>query len=332
MISRKYFTIFLVCVLATVFSLPFSVSAKEKTYKMRTTTCLSQYGSVGKALKRFCELVEERSDGRIKTTVNYAGELGTQREQVEMVHSGSLEVVTSLASGTARYMPQLDLFEFPYIYKNETHLVRVLNALEDEVSRLLAPWNFIAIGGQNMGFRHMLSKKRPIYEVSDLKGLKMRGPNPVYVGMFEALGASGTTTDWSEIYNALRMGVIDGMEASPDMIYSMKFQEVAKYMSKTYHIAACVYYMIRKDWFESLPEDLQEVVVQSARDAAAYQNELDLKVQNESLQKMIDEGLKVNEVKSIDEFKKTLEKFKTSYVQEKGSGWIDLYNKILSVE
>ena len=74
----------------------------------------------------------------------------------------------------------------------------------------------------------------------------MRGPNPIYVGMFKTLGASATTTDWSEIC-ALQTGVIDGLEASPDMLLSMKFNEQAKYLSKTSHIAACVYYD-SQDW------------------------------------------------------------------------------------
>jgi tripartite ATP-independent transporter DctP family solute receptor len=307
-------------------------SAGGKTYTMRTTTPLAKSGSVGKGLDKLCELVASRSKGRIETTANYAGELGTQREQVEMVHDGSLEVVTTLASGTARYVPQLALFEFPYIYKDEAHLVRVLNALEPEVSALLASSNFVAIGGQNMGFRHMLNKKHPIYTVADLKGLKMRGPNPVYVGMFNALGASGTTTDWSEIYGALQSGVIDGMEASPDMIYSMKFHEVAPYLSKTSHIAACVYYMFRKDWLESLPADLKKIVIDSAREAAAYQNEVDINVQSESLTKMVAQGLKVNEVKDVNEFKEKLVPFKENYIKEKGPAWKDLYDKMTAVK
>jgi C4-dicarboxylate-binding protein DctP len=315
-----------------VFLLSPDAEAQTKTLVMRTTTPLSQYGSVGKGLKQFCDLVAEKSGGRVKTTINYAGELGTQREQVEMVHDGSLEVVTTLASGTARYVPQLGLFEFPYIYKNEAHLVRVLDALEGEVSKLLASNNFIAVGGQNMGFRHMLNKKRPIYRVADLKGLKMRGPNPVYVGMFNALGASGMTTDWSEIYNALQTGVIDGMEASPDMILSMKFHEQAKYLSKTYHIAACVYYMIRKNWYENLPKDLQDIVMKSAKEAAAFQNKLDNEVQDISLKKMVAEGLLVNEVKDIKEFQNVLESFKANYIKEKGPAWKDLYDKIINVK
>jgi len=307
-------------------------SPAEKTWRMRASTPLAAHGTVGKALKRFCELVRERSNGRIKTEDFYTGELGNQRELVEMVHDGSLEVVTSLASGTARYVPQLALFEYPYIYKDEAHLVRVLNALEDDVNALLAEHNFIAVGGQNMGFRHMLNKKRPIRVVADLKGLKMRGPNPIYVGMFRALGANGTTTDWSEIYSALQTGIIDGIEASPDMLLSMKFNEQAKFLSKTFHVAACVYYMIRKDWFESLPEDLRDIVVACAREAAAYQNELDMKVQAQALKTLAAEGVQINEVDDIEEFKQALADFKSSYIAEKGEAWQELYTKITSVE
>ncbi|MCD6392871.1 MAG: TRAP transporter substrate-binding protein [Planctomycetes bacterium] len=330
-------TIASACICATVLLSVFAVSScrkssAEKTWRMRASTPLAAHGTVGRALKMFCDLVQEKSNGRIKTADFYIGELGNQRELVEMAHDGSLEVVTSLASGTARYVPQLALFEYPYIYKNEDHLVRVLDAMEDDVSALLARHNFIAVGGQNMGFRHMLNKKRPITTVADLKGLKMRGPNPIYVGMFKALGANGTTTDWSEIYIALQTGIIDGIEASPDMLLSMKFNEQAKYLSKTSHIAACVYYMIRKDWFESLPQDLQQIVTDCARQAAAYQNALDIEVQSEALKTLAAEGVQINEVNNIDEFKQQLADFKKSYVADKPTAWQQLYDKIIAVE
>lgn len=309
-----------------------SKSPKDKTYRMRASTPLAAHGTVGKAMKKFCELVEQKSNGRIKTQDFYIGELGNQREMVEMAHDGSLEVVTSLASGTARYVPQLALFEYPYIYKDESHLVRVLDAMEQEVSSLLEPHNFIAIGGQNMGFRHMLNKRRPIKTPADLKGLKMRGPNPIYVGMFKALGANGTTTDWSEIYSALQTGIIDGIEASPDMLLSMKFNEQAKYLSKTSHIAACVYYMIRKDWFDSLPDDLRQVVKEAAKEAAAYQNSLDITVQAQALETMATEGVKINDVDNLDDFKNQLIEFKKNYIAQKGQTWQQLYDKLVAVE
>ena len=238
--------------------------------------------------------VNEAGGGRIKATANFGSELGNQREQVEMCKTGSLEMVVSApGTGPGAYVPQLQAVDLPYLFKDEDHFVRVLNGIEGEVSKLLAPHNFIAVGGQNMGFRHMLVKKRPIRTPADLQGLKMRGPNPVFVQMFEALGAGGITTDWNDIYTALQTGVIDGMEASPDMIYSMKFHEQAKYMSKTYHNASCVFYFFNKEWYDSLPQDVQKIVMDSARKAAAYQNKIDLEAQEASLQKLINRKISI---------------------------------------
>ncbi len=310
----------------------FAAGAKEEVYKMRTSTNLAPGGTVGQALKFFVENVGKEAGGRIKATANYGNELGSQREQVEMTKTGSLEMVVSApGTGPGAWVPQLQMFEFPYLFKDEAHYVRVLNGMEAEVSRLVAPHNFIAVGGQNMGFRHMLNKKRPIYEPADLAGLKMRGPNPVYISMFNALGAAGTTTDWNEIYNAIQTGVIDGMEASPDMIYSMKFHEVARYLSKTNHIAAAVYYFFRKDWVESLPADLQKLVMDNARKAAAYQNEIDIKAQKASLDKMIAAGVQVNEVRDLNQFKEKIKPMLDQY-RAKGPEWADFIAKITAIQ
>jgi C4-dicarboxylate-binding protein DctP len=319
--------------LAVVSSLLFAEGAKEQqTYKLRTSTNLAPTGTVGKGLKKFVELIEQQAGGRIKPTANFGNELGNQREQVEMTKTGALEMVVSApGTGPGAYVPQLQMFEFPYLFKDDAHYLRVLNGMEAEVSRLVAPHNFVAVGGQNMGFRHMLVKPRPIYVPDDLKGLKMRGPNPVYLAMFNALGASGITTDWNEIYNALQTGVIDGMEASPDMIYSMKFHEVAKYLSKTNHVAACVYYFFRKDWLDSLPPDLKTIVLDCARKAAAYQNEIDLEAQKSSLQKMIAEGVQVNEVKDIRLFQEKVKPMLDQY-RAKGPAWADFIEKITAIQ
>lgn len=302
-----------------------------KTYTMRATTPLAKDSPLGMALDKLCELVTTKSNGQIKTTANYSGQLGTQLQQVQMVHDGSLEVVQSLASGTARYVPQLALFEFPYIYKDVPDLVHVLNTLQPEVAKLLAPYNFVPIGGQTMGFRDMLNKKHPINTPADLNGLKMRGPNPVYVAMFNALGATGVTTDWSEIYGALQSGVIDGMESAPADIYSMKFNEVAPYLSITHHIAGTVYFMFGKKWLDSLPPNLKQIVEESAKEAATYEIKVVQEVQSSALKKMEQQGLKVNNA-DISAFKSKLAPWKKSYVQQKGPGWVSLYDKIVAAQ
>ncbi|TVR67359.1 MAG: TRAP transporter substrate-binding protein [Spirochaetaceae bacterium] len=306
--------------------------ADQQVYRLRTSTNLAASGTVGRALQYFVDDVNESSGGRINATANFGSELGTQREQVEMAQTGSLEmVVASPPSALAAYVPQLQALNIPYILRDEEHFVRVLNSLEDEISRLLAPHNFVAVGGQNMGFRHMLVRRRPVYEPADLRGLQMRGPNPVYVEMFESLGASGVTTDWTDVYTSLQTGVIDGMEASPDMIYSMRFQEQAEYLSKTFHIAASVFYFFNREWYEALPSDLQDIVMESARKAAAYQNRIDLEAQEESMQKMIDEGVTVNEVNDLSEFARLTAPMVESF-RARGPEWADFIDKIQAIQ
>jgi len=237
-----------------------------------------------------------------------------------------------LPSGTGRYVPELVLFELPYIYKDDEHMVRVLTTLRPYVEELLAPHNIVPFGYLDIGFRHMLNKKRPIYELEDLKGLKMRGPNPLYIGMFNALGASGTTVTWTEVYTALQSGVVDGMEASPALIYAMRFHEQAKYLSKTYHIGANLYFMTSKNWFESLPKDLQDVVVEAMNEASDYGFETEMELEAEAIDKLVAEGVKVNEVNDLQEFVDACVAFRESYVQEKGPKFVKMYEKILSVK
>ncbi|MDX9958850.1 MAG: TRAP transporter substrate-binding protein [Clostridia bacterium] len=303
-----------------------------QVYKLRSSTNLAPAGTVGRGLQYFVDELNKAAGGRIEATANFGSELGNQREQVEMAKTGSLEMVVSApGTGPGAYVPQLQAIDLPYLFNDEEHFVRVLNGVEAEMSRLLAPHNFVAIGGQNMGFRHMLIKQRPVRKPADLQGLKMRGPNPVFVQMFQALGASGVTTDWNDIYTSLQTGVIDGMEASPDMIYSMRFQEQAKYFSKTFHNASCVFYFFNKQWLESLPSDLQKIVTDTARKAAAYQNKIDLEAQQASMQKMIDEGTIVNEVDDINEFKKLTAPMMETF-KARGPEWADFINKLTAIK
>lgn len=326
---KKNFLMLIVTLMIVATSFVFAAADE---YEMRIGTHMSSHDSAGMACIKFAELVNAKSNERIKASVSTDAELGSQRELVEMVHDGSLEVATSLPSATGRYVPELLCFELPYIYKDDAHMVRVLKELRPYVEELLAPHNIKPLGYMDIGFRHMLNKKIPIYKVADLEGLKMRGPNPVYIGMFNALGASGITVTWSEVYTALQSGVVDGMEASPALIYAMKFHEQAKYLSKTCHIGANLYFMICKSWFDSLPEDLQKVVVEASDEASDYGFKMEMELEKSSIDKLVAEGVKINEVEDLNEFREKCISFRDNYVKEKGPSFEKLYNMILGVE
>jgi len=310
----------------------FIFAAGEGEYEMRIGSCMSAYDNIGMASIKLAELVNAKSNGRIKTSVSTDGELGNERELTEMLRDGSLEVTTVLTTAPSSYVGELALFELPYIYKDYAHLVRVLKELMPYVEELLAPYNMKPTGYLSHGFRHMLNKKRPIYKVADMKGLKMRAPNPMYVGMLNALGANSITVTWNEVYTALQSGVVDGMEASPSLIYANKFQEQAKYLSKTSHIGGSVSFMLCKRWFDSLPEDLQKIVLEAIDEASDYGFKMLLELEEVAINKLVAEGLEVNEVEDLNEFREKCLSFRDNYVKEKGPSFEKLYNKILAVE
>ena len=305
-------------------------AAEGKVYQLRTSTNLAATGTVGKGLSKFVELVNQKSGGRINAVANYGAELGSQSEQVEMCRTGSLEmVVAAPGTGPGTWVPQLMMFEFPYLFKDNNHYRRVLKGMENEVTRLVKPYGFVAMGGQSQGSRDMLTRK-PVEKIEDLKNMKMRGPNAIYISMFKCLGASGTTMDWNEIYTALQTGVIDGMEASPSMINSMKFQDVAKNLTITDHIIACVYYFFNEKWFDALPADLQTVVKDCVSEAVAYQAKIDDEDQENSLKQMKEQGVAVHELsdknKWIEACKPMIEEYRL-----KGADWDDFINKITAI-
>jgi len=333
MCSRRLLCLLIVGVVSLfLIAAPYAAEPKKESVTCRIATHMSAKDSAGMACKKLGELLIKKSNGTIKAWVATDGEVGSQREAVEQVRDGSIEMTTTLPTGGGAYVPPLFAFEFPFIYKDDQHMFRVLKELRPYVEGLLVPYNFKPLGALNIGFRHMLNKKRPIYKVADLKGLKMRGPNPMYVGMFNALGATGTTVTWTEVYTALQAGVVDGMEASPALIYAMKFHEQAKYLSKTYHIGANLYFMASKKWFDGLPDDLKKIVVESTEEASAYQLEMEMKLEKESLGKLVAEGVKINEVENLNEFRNALIAFREKYAKEKGPEFEKLYKKILEVK
>jgi C4-dicarboxylate-binding protein DctP len=206
----------------------------------------------------------------------------------------------------------------------------VLEGLQDEVTALVRPYGFIAAAGQSQGSRHMLTVK-PVEKLADLSGLKMRGPNAIYISMFDYLGAAGTTMDWNEIYTAMQTKVIDGMEASPSMINSMKFQDNAKNLTITNHIIACVYYFFNEKWLNGLPDDLKKIVLDCAEEAALYQGELDDADQTQALETMIKDGVVVHELSDAAAWVKACEPMLGEY-RAKGAEWSDFIDKMLAIQ
>lgn len=320
---------------STAGSTPASAAPADdgKVYELRCSTNLAATSTVGQALAHFAELVNEKSGGRIECTANFGSELGNQAEQVAMAMEGDLEMVCAApGTGPGAYegCEQLMLFEFPFLFKDNDHYRRVMKAVVDDVNELVAPIGFTAMAGQSQGSRDILTNV-PVNSLADMQDLIMRGPNAVYISMFESLGAAGITMDWNEIYTAMSQNVCNGCEGSPSSLHASALEDNGKYLAITNHIIACVYYFFNTEWLESLPEDLQAVVRECADEAQAYQEKIDDADQDAALKAMADNGVTITEMADIDDWKAACAPMTEEYLG-KGEQWQAFYDLLTSVE
>ena len=314
--------------LAAIMAVPTAFAQQE----LRLSTHFTPNDPPGMGVAKLKELIEEKTQGRISVRIWWNSELGKERENVEMVRDGSIEMTTSLAAGVGGWVPETAITEFPYLYKDDAHILRVMKSIRPHLEEILAPHNFQPLGAINVGFRHVLHKKGPILSLDDIKGVKLRVPNPFYSALFDALGARASVLPWADIYIGLQSGVIDAMEASPALIQSMRFHEQAKHLNRTNHIAAVIVYLANKKWFDGLPADLKVAVSTAADEASEYQFQLQAKSEQSSIDTLVAEGVVVHDVKDIGEWRETAVAFRNQYVKEKGAAWEALYQKVLAVD
>jgi len=326
---KKLLRIFAIGLLAIASTLPFQAHAQSQ---LRLSTHFNESDPPGKGVAKFKELVEQKSGGRIAVRIWWNSELGKERENTEMVRDGSIEMTTSLASGVGGWVPETALLEFPYIFKDDAHILRVVSAVRPHLDEILAPYNFKTLGAIDVGFRYILTKQKPIQGIADLKGVKLRVPNPFYAALFDSFGARSAILPWADIYVGLQSGVIDAMEASPALIQSMRFQEQAKFLSRTNHIAAVNVFLTGKKWYDALPKDLQQVVNGAADEASRYQFTLQTESEGQSVKALVAAGAKLNDLKDPEEFRNAAIAFREKYVKEKGVKWETLYRKMLAVQ
>ena len=155
----------------------------------------------------------------------------------------------------------------------------------------------MGLGFGDFGFRHITNNLRPIQTVEDMKGLKIRTMSvPIHLEMFEAMGASPTPMNSSEVFSALQQGVVDGQENPCSNIYSNKYHEVQKYLTLDGHVFTFVTFVCSKEWFESLTEAEQTAVREGVDIATEYMSQACTAEDEAALEAMIAEGLQVTEL------------------------------------
>jgi TRAP-type transport system periplasmic protein len=253
-----------------------------------------------KGFETFKEIVEARSGGRIAVTIFPSGQLGAEDRVNNMVRSGLVAAqATSAAAGFSPFVPDVDALNYPFLFRDLNHYYRVMDG---DVGRRLArevelKLHVVFLGWGFSGVRNVWNKSRPISGPAELRNMKIRVINSkIVIDAFTSFGAEVTPMAFSELYNALQQGVIDGAETDDTDLMVEKFYEVTKYVSLTEHLYLGAGYVFSKKIFDGLPPDLQQIVREAGVAAVTEERVAMEKKTKEARDFLKKEGLQFNVV------------------------------------
>lgn len=224
---------------------------------------------------RFAEAVERLSGGRIVCKVYANEQLGKEMELISGIQTGVVHM-TITGESMQNWAPKCALIAVPYMLRDLEHEVAVVDGeigreIEAQIIEKVhvRPVAWFARSPRN------LTGNRPVVKPEDLNDLKMRVPNvPLFVAVWQALGAKPTPMAFSEVFTSLQQNVIEGQENPVDLIRSATLYEVQSHVNLTEHVYGWIYLVIGEKFFQKLPDDLKEAVLQAGKEAQAYEREL----------------------------------------------------------
>ena len=286
---------------------------------------------IGQAVEKWAELLKEESNGTMELKVFANSALGNKSKLIDQMVMG--ENVITIADGAfyADYgVPDLGILYGPFFFDNWDEVWKLIDSdwYKEQCGKLEEKGLKIIASNWIYGERHTLTNV-PVNTVDDLKGLKIRVPsNEIQSKGFDVLGATSTGMALGDVYQALQTKTIDGAENPLATLYGRKLHEVAKYLILDGHVKNFTTWVVSADWFNSLTEEQQTWLLETAEEAGEYNNEVQQAADAEYLQKMKDEGVTVVEPSEevLAGFKEKAQPF---YEMGADFGWSDgLYDTV----
>ncbi len=273
--------------------------------------------------RRFEELVEARLPGRVDVQVFGAAQLGEDREMLDGLRLGTLQMHVP-SSVLHSVVPEFALFDLPFLVRDRDHFRRIIaSGIGDSLRKTLREdHGLVLLAFWENGFRVITNNVRPVVTPADLRGIRLRTPkDPERVRLFETLGASPASMSFSEVFSALRQGVVDGQENPLAQLTAARFHEVQQYLSVSNHVYTPAYPVVPARWFDALPEDMQRGLVEAAEETGEWLREF-LAGEDERLLALVGGELEVNEIER-DAFVTKAAPVFDHYRERFGGAWIE---------
>ncbi|QDZ26928.1 TRAP transporter substrate-binding protein [Noviherbaspirillum sp. UKPF54] len=286
----------------------------------------------GKGAERFKELAEKATNGRVKVEVYPNSTLYKDKEELEALQLGSVQM---LAPSLAKFGPlgvkEFEVFDLPYIFPSREVLYRVTEGpIGKSLFKKLEAKGITGLAYWDNGFKDMTANK-PLRTPADFRGLKMRiQSSKVLDAQFRALGANPQVMAFSEVYQALQTGVVDGTENTPSNIYTQKMHEVQSNMTVSKHGYIGYAVIVNKKFWDGLPADIRTALEGAMKEATKYTNAIAEQENAQALENIKKAGktnVYVLNDKEKAEWRKALQPVHTQMAGRIGKDLIDSVNK-----
>jgi len=270
----------------------------ETTIKIGyATTATSHYG-VGSTV--FCDEIEKGTQGRYKCQQFPSSALGGEREMIEAVQLGTLDVVNTSTGPVGNFVPEVKIVDIPFLFRDYAHARKVMDGPigQDLLTKFPAK-GLVALAWTENGFRHMTNNKRSIVKPEDAAGLKMRTmENKVHMEGYRAFGIQPTPMAFPEVFGALQQGTVDGQENPIPVILASKFSQVQKHLSLTGHVYSPALLITSPRLMNKLSDADKKVFYAAAKSASAAQRKKVNEDEDNGIAQLEKEGMTV--VRKVD--------------------------------
>ena len=268
----------------------------------------SDYPTV-QAVRHMGEVLREQTDGRLDIRIYAGGQLGSERDTLEITSFGGLDMNRVNLAPLNSIEPMTVIPSLPFLFSSTEHMRQSLDgAPGDVILNSLVPHNLVGLCFYDSGERSFYNTRQAIRTPDDMRGMKIRVQNSdLYVAMIRALGADATPMPLGEVYQSLVQGVIDGAENNWPSYESGRHFEAAPYYSLTRHVMAPEILVMSLSRWRKLSEADQELVVNAAKSSVPFMRELwDARVAG-ARERLLEAGIQANEVDNLSDFQGLME-------------------------
>jgi len=278
----------------------------------------SHYG-VGAGV--FCGEIDKNTNGRYKCQEFPNGSLGGEREMIEAVQLGTLDLVNTSSGPLGNFVPEVKIFDIPFLFRDYDHARKVLDGqIGQDILKKFESKGLVGLTWAENGFRHMTNSKHEIKTPADAAGLKMRTmENKVHMDGYKAFGILPTPMAFPELFTALQQGTVDGQENPIPVILAAKFSQVQKYLSLTGHVYSPASIIMSPRVFNKLSADDKKIFLEAAKSATAAQRKRINDDEARGIEQLRKEGVKVTEKVDGEAFRKAIAPAYQGYNKEFGA-------------